>query len=102
MATIIHDGGLIPVKTDEQTPLGKVMLGGLVVWAILGMFIAVLYANHVIITEWNQSAILPTSYGNVAGSYVSNVLYNYLGGTIVWFAGFAILGVLSWRIGAKA
>jgi cytochrome c oxidase assembly factor CtaG len=93
MTTIAHDRGVVPAGTDEQTTFGKLILGSLVAWTVLGVAIGVLYANHVIIQEWNQSAAL--------GWQSSSVLYNVLGGAIVWFIGIVVLCGLSWRSGGK-
>ena len=98
MATVMRKEDPVVIDTDERTKAGKIMLAGLVGWAILGLSIAVLYGNHVVIGDWSQ----PAARGVVPGAYVSDVLFNYIGGAVVWFAGLAILGVLSWRGRTKA
>jgi len=98
MATVMRKEDPVVIDTDERTKAGKIMLAGLVGWAILGLSIAVLYGNHVVIGDWSE----PAARGVVRGAYVSDVLFNYIGGGVLWFAGLAILGVLSWRGRTKA
>jgi hypothetical protein len=98
MATIAHDRGSMSAGPGKQSAFGKAIVGGLMVWVILGLAIGVLYANHVIIQDWSQPAALRAQQQvGMMAWYSSNVLYNLFGGAIVWFTGIVVLVVLSWR-----
>jgi hypothetical protein len=88
MTTTAHDKDFVPTGTGEPTTFGKLILGSLLAWTVLGVAVGVLYTNHIVIQEWNQSAAL--------GWQSSNVLYNLFGGAAVWFVGIVVLGGLSW------
>ena len=102
MATIMRQAGGLPAEKDEQTTLEKLLLGGLVAWICLGVFLGIWYANLAILGEWDQSAILSVApHGGVMLSRSSSALYNFFTGAVIWFSGMALLMLVAWRNHAR-
>ena len=57
---------------------------------IVGLCLAVAYSSYIIIREWDRPLAGPTPQ---AADFLSNIC----NGAVVWFAGIALLGGLSWR-----
>jgi hypothetical protein len=98
MATITHGGSGMPAGTVDRYFMGRVMLGVLCTWVLLGPIVGILYEYRIVTREWYPPAAPSmVELTDIQAAYFSNTLWYYFGGAVIWIFGIAILGYLSWR-----